>query len=856
MRKTILISVGDVGDGYGDFLFALKLASQIKAYYCKIFGTDNAPEIMLFTMPKAKNKILELKGNDEFNVKVLTPSELLTEKRKGMTVASILEGPVADMNLIALINLILQDRPSHLNHDGEGNGNSLPTPEHPSVPLTLIPEYAFSTGDDRIRVEGERSFRQQYSKIHSQGVIYTGLNNDTNEKGIILSHDLVDPPAPAILTAQLDLNIREGLLKGKEIKEYQENTEMYFQYSHDTLRTTSHSSTAKRFLQLHRIYVQSSSKNQDVLMVGKSKASKREALDRVKNQLVKDGYAKISFYDADTQSEQFLHGSADTLGKSYRVVYKSAMSHRSSIAAQALSGDLIGATGDQSLGEAISGSKTIVYECRIHKQALHNDYYAALKKSNPDCKEVLTLLQEANSEAEYKRLGELLTPGMKLKLKGIYQKFRASSDLIHHAAIAAMPADLLEQSICKGNIDPYGDGKDLSSPFERVLIAKKWDAIKYIIINHTNDIKKQDQFCNLLIKPIRPGCSYIKDLRAEKPEDPVISRASYLVARFQIEKYQDKRNAKRAAIADAFKELFSIFDSLGTHNESALIGLILLAMKHVAKEYSFLSPRRGIFFGSQFYSHLEDALTHLGIDLKTITATQRKNYYEELAKMPNNKSKLFDNSYFLQMLSEEVNLGSHTPLEIIDGKESVAYVEAKLIKLGQVKKHAEISGIGEEYIAESDSFLAAVTPYSRQKTAAATESDRAQLRQALAKSIVDHQSKETTDPWEMRVYKALSRVKGCTVTVVDKKQTLEIAPEMKETEPKLPPIMISCNEDGSYEPLTSVDLLGQEVVEAVTRKPKSESMAGIERYGFIPVALRKRGALEHYHPSLLLESHQ
>lgn len=627
---------------------------------------------------------------------------------------------------------------------------------------------------------------------------------------------------------------------------------MYFQYSHDTLRTTSRVPAATRFLKIHRIYVQGSPKNQDVLMVGKSRASKLEALNQVKNQLIKDGYTKISFYDADTKSEKFLHGNALTSGKSYRVVYTANMSHPSSTAAQALAGDLIGATGDQSLGEAISGDKTITYECRIHKQELNNDYYAALIKLAPDCKEVINLLKNADSEADYKRLGELLTPTMKSRLKEVSQALRKARDLTPHAAFAAMPADLLEQYIREKNINPYGDGEGLSSPFERLLVAKRYDAIKHIIKSHTDDAEKQKKFCEILTKATHSGHSYIKVLREDNPDDPIISRASYLVVRFQLDKYQDKRNVKRLAIVEALQKLFSTFDSLDVRNESALIGLILLSMKDIAREYSFMSPQRGGFFGSQIYSHLEETLNHLGIDSTKITAEERQKHHQALASVMGNNPTLFEgNAYILKMLSKEkVNLVS----------KGVGEVQADLIKLGQVKKREEIPGLGDEPwveekhgdVATGVSFLEAVIPSSLDKSSAAIQSARVQLSQDLAKSIVGHQSKDGKDRFELRVYKALARVSGCHVIVVDEKQTLKISPETKEIEPKLPSIFIKRNEEGSFEFLAPCDLSERTVVEIVAGKQISESMAGRKKFGVFTSETQKQDKDELSYASRLV----
>lgn len=641
MPGTILIAVSDGFGGYGDFLFALKLADEIKKYHADLLGEDNVPEIKLISQDSGQKKIRNLKGDTEFEVEVLTPEELKEKiDNKELEVTSILEGPVFQSHFITRINNAMQNQ-------------SQP------APLVMMPEYAYSSAGYRRMIENQREFRKQnLNKIVYQETIYTGFDRQAKEKGIILSDSLINPEVPSVLSSKLEEKIKSALLSEKDIETYQTNTDMYFQYSHDIYPTIPDTSPAERFLNIHRIYAKDSTKNQDVLMVGKTESTKRAALEKIKQQLIRDGFTKISFYNTETKIEEYLHGEPAIEGRHYRVVYAAGMSHPSMIAAQALSGDLVGATGDQSFGEAVSGDKILVYECLSHKQLLSDEYYNQLKEIDPECTEVLNLFKNAKFESDYRRLESLLTAEMKVKLKNLSKSFREAGELAKFASIATMPVELLSQQIIDQNILPYTSDSESISPFERTLKANNFDIVAYVTKHCTSTLDDRRQFCEILTKKNHQGRSFLSALRSTKPDVPETSRASYLVTIFNIDKYKAPIGSKRNMMRNAFKELISTFTSLGegSHDEDALIGLMLLTTRNIANEYSFLSPRKGLFFGSRFYSTLEDTLKELGINLKTITPQEKKRYYSALARVMENNPNLIANEYILNSLSKEANI--------------------------------------------------------------------------------------------------------------------------------------------------------------------------------------------------------
>jgi hypothetical protein len=69
---------------------------------------------------------------------------------------------------------------------------------------------------------------------------------------------------------------------------------------------------------------------------------------------------RIIFYHADSGAEECIFD-AGSPGKVYRAMYTPGMSHQSIMACTALSGKLIGTTGDRSFGKAVSSDKLTSY---------------------------------------------------------------------------------------------------------------------------------------------------------------------------------------------------------------------------------------------------------------------------------------------------------------------------------------------------------------------------------------------------------------------------------------------------------------------------------------------------------------
>lgn len=423
-KKGILIAVFDGKHGYGDLLFALKLSQQLKNKYEA--ASDEVPPVYVVTGDKGKEKIHNLKGDSEFGIEILTPRDLAERTNASdenqIDVGVIIEGPAFDDRQKPYFLLEIEDA----------------LPKKNQIPLLMVTEYSFSSDQARQNISEIIKKRQNdyyFNKIQYQHIIYSGLNPRHDEAGILLSHPLMSPTSPRELMDQFDGNLQAALSNTeKRIEQYQQNTDLNMQYSHDIYQQDygAPSTPASHFLKIHHTFVNGHDKNQDVIMVGNSKEEKYNALAAIKDQFIDDGFTRISFYNAETSEEETLHDTG-TPGKTYRVIYTPSISHQSMMACLALSGPLFGATGDQSFGEAVSANKIIVYETLTHKQQLIEDYDRSIEAksdNDPAVCETLHLLRSAKDDSQYQRLGELLRdPATQSKIIAANQAVLASNDL-------------------------------------------------------------------------------------------------------------------------------------------------------------------------------------------------------------------------------------------------------------------------------------------------------------------------------------------------------------------------------------------------------------------------------------------
>jgi len=422
---TILFAVDEINDGYGDLLFALKLSHAVDQHLTKTCQA-NKPNVALLTSNNAVKTIRKLGGDKEFNVSVYNPPELTTQlKQNALSVQSILAGPFrGDTVLTSVYSPMIaknHGRPINLVEINEYSMRNCPVP------------YASRPMDSRTLCPSMYSDMKFMSGIRVIGTLATGIDVETSwEKGVLLSSELISPPSAADLMPRLSVKFRQALLSIDSRGNYHLGKPLWLQYSHDEewrWDIVENTPTA-RYVHLQQAVSKDSQSSQNVLLVGGRFPRKQEAVESVLPHLVEAGVAKVTIKNIDRRKSPLnvLHQSNHT-GKTVSYFWTKGAPHQELMALFSLSEELIGVTGDQSFGEALSGLKTIIYECRDHKKQLMESYYSQLKFLCQDCRPALDLLRSATKREDIEELAERLTPEIKAKLKTSYQILRRQLDL-------------------------------------------------------------------------------------------------------------------------------------------------------------------------------------------------------------------------------------------------------------------------------------------------------------------------------------------------------------------------------------------------------------------------------------------
>ncbi|MFC3909874.1 hypothetical protein ACFORL_12415 [Legionella dresdenensis] len=262
-------------------------------------------------------------------------------------------------------------------------------------PLIVMPEYDNHVGPNAVLK------------------ILGGFDKERGDVGVIPSPTLLAASAGEVVNVEVLKNAFEQLdpklqlYLGKDFKSYlthREQREFTYQYSHDRnyyptfytnhipykpyqykAKTTQGAkyTPVEFFLQEHLMLAGNYTKSQDVLCIGECSESKIEALVRLKEELIKKGYTKISFINMDEGTgEHIIHeiNSSGAQPKEYRVLYSKSMPFSSMQVLPLIATDMVGVTGDQSLVEAMSAKKLVTYECVDHKQNFARGYLKAVQQ--------------------------------------------------------------------------------------------------------------------------------------------------------------------------------------------------------------------------------------------------------------------------------------------------------------------------------------------------------------------------------------------------------------------------------------------------------------------------------------------
>lgn len=290
----------------------------------------------------------------------------------------------------------------------------------PKVDCCIQAGYLHPTSFDwQKEIEGSPPFifMPEYSQsvtFHPEGSleILGGFFHE-KEVGIIPSQELLDAtteeevPQSILQRAfeQLAPKIRTYFGKDFEAyKQYRASRGFTYQYSHDRTDYQFNdedghgvAKPSQLFFTEHAMFLGDTPKSQDVLCIGEEKKRKRQALRGALKVLIKKGYTKIAFVDLDDGTEDVLHSNPSASPvKEYRVLYAKSLPFSTMKTLPLFTGDLIGATGDHSLVEAMSAGKLISYECPAHKASFVSGYLYAVRKAtqNEDVRLLARLLMK------------------------------------------------------------------------------------------------------------------------------------------------------------------------------------------------------------------------------------------------------------------------------------------------------------------------------------------------------------------------------------------------------------------------------------------------------------------------------
>lgn len=422
--------------GYGDLIFGLKTANEVKKYL--INERNYQGQVILVTPEESKKQIIKLGGDVEFDIPITTPKDIshrlnLEKNQKNfITVDCVIDGPT------------FTTVPDYNFHGMDLNGK-IPA----DTPIIIIPEYnaqssaaiAFAATERKLLAArngafygASPDFTDKYDfQLKQIKTMQSGFNTKKNEEGILITDKLVEASLAKKLKDNAfteiqqkawneinDSKLQKINTPALSASEYFNQHDLFFEYNSNSGKIRANQKNpCEHFLRIHQMFIQNSEKNQDIVTIGGKSKEKLEALNILKEKLIQQSnFSKIIFVNLDKEKEEILHDDKKD-GKVYRVFYTKSLTHEQMLDLQILSNDLVGVTGDQSLSEAISAAKLIVYECLTHKIGLISTYCDLIFEitKNKDVKELATLLINAKTEAEYNRLAFLFAQkGLKDKL--------------------------------------------------------------------------------------------------------------------------------------------------------------------------------------------------------------------------------------------------------------------------------------------------------------------------------------------------------------------------------------------------------------------------------------------------------
>lgn len=364
----LIVATNYMNDGYGDLLFGLRMVSGLKKELATLGYTD---ECYLVTSAEGKALIEKLKGDEEFGVKVFTNEQF--EKMsadKNFKIDYFVSGPVKA---------------------NEKKLDAIPK----SIPLLFVPEYDFTNGNWHIDLATK--YKNPLRKCHA---VSSGLD-EQEDKGIFICPELVNI-SDNIKTTDKTVywnklkevkELDKRLFKDQSIEEYTKRTSLCLQYASKNAGIEVY----EQYLKCNQTYMSGTDKDIDLFCLGGDPKDgdndKKQALLNTISAIKKDGFTKIIFVNQAGKEEELYQDKSAAKEKVFRFVSYGGVSHPQIIALLAVSEDVVGVTGDQSLSEALSARKIPIYEARGHKENFCNKMSKFVQFANginPRCDLIVT----------------------------------------------------------------------------------------------------------------------------------------------------------------------------------------------------------------------------------------------------------------------------------------------------------------------------------------------------------------------------------------------------------------------------------------------------------------------------------
>ncbi|CEK10577.1 ankyrin repeat domain-containing protein [Legionella hackeliae] len=394
----IIVCFDEKKMGYGDILFAAKLAHQLKNSLINQGKLAGNIYLVCHNDKRGLAKLESSKADCEFGINFVLFEEIDKLIYSGkIKPAVIIDAPAPMPMKITCPNAYVII--------------SLEYTYGPFLAAKLGNSYQHAPEEKQLSYQEElekfeNGMLKQY-KNKDKVVLRTGLLNILDEHGVI--------PSPRLVAFGNLLHSNETQHNAAEIDEQKqtffstlpqktrkcifsaEAKAQWTQYEQNNHLTFGYGYAGSQdFLSIHQAYVKDRTKNEDVFIVStNTNLSKR--LELLIDSLKNDGFTKVIYHDYDTGTEQTLYESGKQ-GRSYRLIHsKQGLTHPEVESLFAISGDLSLATGDQSFVEAILTNKKICYDCFPHKDMLYSAYQDLGDTYSPATQEALKLMRLSSS---------------------------------------------------------------------------------------------------------------------------------------------------------------------------------------------------------------------------------------------------------------------------------------------------------------------------------------------------------------------------------------------------------------------------------------------------------------------------